>query len=160
MNTENLQKTFRKMKADVKIVEPGARMRRITEGYSIDVQRGVFLITVPDKDNLNVDIQVLDVDSKDRHVLLNINTKEKVRGRSGNVREVTQKAKWLCGHDERDWFVGAIPGGAKNIWEAKQALKPKEVVEVEANLPKKAKHKRRNKARIRQGEWFLYQPKI
>ena len=68
-------------------------------------------------------------------------------------------AKYLCGHDERHWFVAAVPesAGAKNIKDAKRALKPKGVVEAEVRAGVKGakadKHK--TKGWIRQGEWFF-----
>ena len=44
-------------------------------------------------------IEVLDVQPSDRHLLL-------------MVREGDQKPKYLCGHDERHWFVAAVPESA------------------------------------------------
>jgi len=33
--------------------------------------------------------------------------------------------KFLCGHDERHWFVAAVPGrGVSNVRTAMEALKP------------------------------------
>jgi site-specific recombinase XerD len=33
----------------------------------------------------------------------------------------------LCGHDEREWFVAAVPGGASSVRQAMEALQPQEV---------------------------------
>ena len=61
-------------------------------------------------------IEVLDVQPSDRHLLL-------------MVRELTAKPKYLCGHDERHWFVAAMPESASvgTVRAAKEALKPAEV---------------------------------
>jgi hypothetical protein len=66
-------------------------------------------------------------------------------------------AKYLCGHDERHWFVAAIPemAHAKNIEDAMRALKPEAVVSAQKGIRKKNRNKRKNEAYIRQGEWFF-----
>lgn len=119
-------------------------------GYNIDVNHDTFTIAAGE----NVEVSVVDVDKADRHLLINVNRSEK--NRRGTL--ITQKAKFLCGHDERDWFVAAIPetySWVKNVREAKDALKPAAVHAAEKGIRGKAKNKRRNKARIRQGEWFF-----
>ena len=139
------------MKADFTVsFNPETRgiFRRNTNGYSINVEKGIFSVTGTDT---TIDINIVDEDMKDRHILLNVGRKEERKG--GGFDIVNEK--WLCGHDERDWFVGSIQGGVKNIWEAKQSLKPKEVVEAEMEIKQKSKQKRKNKVRIRQGEWFF-----
>lgn len=141
MDTSNITKQFKKMKADFKFISDGARA-----SYNVNVEGGVFSIMSAGNETIE-NIQVVDIDIKDRHILLNVSTKTD----KGKI----DKAKWLCGHDERDWFVGAVPGVAKNIWEAKQNLKPEEVREAENSVSKKKKQNRKNKARIRQGEWFF-----
>jgi hypothetical protein len=93
---------------------------------------------------------VLDVQPKDRHLLL--------LARRASAQSV-DKHKFLCGHDERHWFVAAVPekAGASTVRQAKLALKPEEVVraEVRKGLREKVRFRRRNPAAVRQGEWFF-----
>jgi hypothetical protein len=138
MNTESIQKKFQKIEADFEL-----RNELVRGDYTVDVRGGKFII----RSRQDLDISVIDVDPEDRHILLNISMKEGHR---------VEKAKWLCGHDERDWFVAAVPGNnSKNIWEAKQSLKPAAVRAAESAVPTKKKQRRKNKARVRQGEWFF-----
>ncbi|HEU4798115.1 MAG TPA: hypothetical protein VFT63_04250 [bacterium] len=92
----------------------------------------------------DAELQVLDVDLERRHLLF------LVKGRNN-------KARFLCGHDERHWFVAAIPESepVKTVTEAFEALKPDEVRLVERHLRSDAKARRRNPKRFRQGEWFF-----
>jgi hypothetical protein len=69
------------------------------------------------------------------------------------------KHKFLCGHDERHWFVAAVPerASASSVQTAFEALKPAAVrnrVEQLKVKPRK-RNRRRNEAFIRQGEWFF-----
>jgi hypothetical protein len=113
------------------------------------VQKGkdeVFVIDTFDNPKMNV--EVIEVRPKARHLLLMIKDQE-----SGEV------SKYLCGHDERHWFVAAIPesAGAKNVADAMEALKPALAHESQARRSVKAKHKnkRKNDGYTRQGEWFF-----
>lgn len=65
--------------------------------------------------------------------------------------------RFLCGHDERQWYVAGVPGGASHIKAAKEALMPNEVVNALERNQVKTKHrtKRKNAAFKRQGEWFF-----
>ena len=57
---------------------------------------------------------MIDVAPADRHLVL-------------LVRGEGEKSKFLCGHDERHWFVAAIPEGARGVTgveTAKAALQP------------------------------------
>ena len=90
---------------------------------------------------------MVDVEARDRHLLLMI------RQQVGRKEE---KHKFLCGHDERDWFVAAVPQGS-TVRTAMEALKPQEVQAAQARKGLKARHRNRrhNAAFIRQGEWFF-----
>src|SRR5213079_355887 len=92
------------------------------------------------------EIAVLDMQPADRHLLL-------------LVREGRDKSKFLCGHDERHWFVAGIPESAPvgTVRQAKEALKPAEVQTAQARkgLKIKARNRRKNAAFVRQGEWFF-----
>jgi hypothetical protein len=88
---------------------------------------------------------VLDRSRLDRHLLL-------------LVKEQAAKSRFLCGHDERHWFVAAIPEsefGITNIQQAKVALQPPIVREMARSLRSKHRMRRRNSAFVRQGEWFF-----
>jgi len=93
----------------------------------------------------DVDISVPDVQKVDRHLLL--------------FSRDPELQRFLCGHDERNWFVAAIPedSGASNVKEAKEALKPGEVEQSQKGAKVKTKDlkKRKTGAYLRQGEWFF-----
>ena len=126
----------------------GARARLITrqtEAVALDVRRDrrseYFNLSVPEA----ASVEVLDVDRSDRHLLLFV-------AASG------EKSRFLCGHDERHWFVAAIPesaSGIVNVRAAKQALQPVAVRNVAVQLRRNERNRRRNRAFSRQGEWFF-----
>ncbi len=124
---------------------PRAGMRG---SVSLDVGRdrdGEFF-EIRGGDRGNVRIEVLDVQPADRHLLL-------------MVRQGERKSKFLCGHDERHWFVAAVPESAPvgTVRSAKEALKPAEVRSAQARmgLGADAGNRRKNAAFRRQGEWFF-----
>lgn len=90
------------------------------------------------------EVSILDLQPQDRHLLL-------------MVRNGKEKSKFLCGHDERHWFVAAIPESAPvgTVRQAKESLKPSEVQERQVGLKAKDRNRRKNDAYIRQGEWFF-----
>ena len=146
MSTETIQKQFQKMGADFKVTGPLAFQNG---DYTFDVREGNFIIAIRG-DKSQYDFNVIEADPNDRHILIDV----ALPGRDKSNKPV--KEKWLCGHDERDWFIAAVGNGTiRNIHDAKQSLKPEEVVKAEASLRGKHKQKRRNKARTRQGEWFF-----
>ncbi len=76
-----------------------------------------------------------------------------------------EKHKFLCGHDERHWFVAGVPAGAggrgaADVRGAMEALKPKGVRWLQEQLSVKFgdRTSRRTAAYIRQGEWFFVKP--
>lgn len=156
MSTALLEKKFATMGARVKInaETPRRRSRR-----RLDTGRTISIDILRDKEGEYFDILareeakalVMDVQKKDRHLLL------MARDNDGNP------LKFLCGHDERHWFTCAVPGKASTVLQAKQALKPSEVVRAEqkSGLTVKKSQKRRRKVRggklIRQGE-FMFIP--
>jgi hypothetical protein len=98
------------------------------------------------------EIVVLDVQPKDRHLLV----MAKITDEETNKVE---KEKFLCGHDERDWFIARIPEdrSVSNVLTAKEALKPNIVIAAQKlkGVSNKKKNRHRNEAFIRQGEWFF-----
>jgi len=148
-----IERQFEKMGADLRLIntprpsQPSAADRRRFGSFtrsrrplSVDVRGGEFIIT---KD-ADVKVRVVDVDPKGRHLLL--------------MSEVDgAKEKFLCGHDERDWFVAAVPGRPSNIAQAMEFLKPAAAREAQdrKGVRKKNRNKRKNLGFVRQGEWFF-----
>jgi hypothetical protein len=150
IDTTILEAKFARIGARLKSGDGLARRRRNAPDVAIalDIQsdrRGEFfeVIERPDAD---AEVEVLDVQPADRHLLL-------------MVRERGEKHKFLCGHDERHWFVAAVPERAPvgTVRAAKEALKPPEVqaAQARAGLKSKARNRRKNAAYLRQGEWFF-----
>jgi hypothetical protein len=98
----------------------------------------------------NVQLSVPDADASDRHLLL-------VAQHVGYGDELS--SRFLCGHDERAWFVAAIPesAGVMSVQGAKDALKPQEVWDSmrENAVPMDQRDLRWTAAFVRQGEWFF-----
>jgi hypothetical protein len=126
-----LQKMFTRIGARVDVRGPGTGLDVARD------RRGEFFV-------VGDDVRVVDTRPKMRHLLL--------------VNRQTEK--FLCGHDERHWFVAAIPErvrGVHNVVTAMEALKPVEVRARQERRGLKTKHglRRRNAAFLRQGEWFF-----
>ena len=158
MNTNNLDKHFQQIGARVKSgalrSRPFARDSRPARRFTIDVQkdkRGEYFEILA-RPNEKLDLVVLDAQPKDRHLLLMVKGKRE----DGRPPFDTFVERFLCGHDERAWFVAAAPSGS-SVNAAKESLKPRLVTEMQDQLQvkSKARHKRKNPAFIRQGEWFF-----
>jgi hypothetical protein len=143
-----LDNKFARMGARLKVADRPSRRTRTAGALSLDVRAdrtGEFfeIVRRPDAD---AEVVVLDVRPADRHLLL-------------LVRENGEKHKFLCGHDERHWFVAGIPESAPvgTVRQAKEALKPAEVRAAQARqgLRAEARNRRKNSAYRRQGEWFF-----
>ncbi|HET8782293.1 MAG TPA: hypothetical protein VFM63_07740 [Pyrinomonadaceae bacterium] len=143
METELLETMFGRMGARVKVREltrfgerPGVDIRSDKRGEYFDI--GVAFRNP-------AEYQVIDIRPAERHLLLMARTE---RG----------KQKFLCGHDERHWFVCAVPGASvSNVKAAMEALQPQEVRTSIRRRVKRVKNRlrRRNEAFVRQGEWFF-----
>jgi hypothetical protein len=98
------------------------------------------------------ELVVLNVQPREKHLLL-------LSRQFGEQGQFLAKQKFLCGHDERHWFVAAIPENepVSTVAAAKIALKPEEVRAREGllGISRSASFRRRNSAFIRQGEWFF-----
>jgi hypothetical protein len=147
MDTILLDNKFARIGARLKVADHPTRRSRMSGAISLDVQadrKGEFFEIV--RPNTEAEIAVLDVQPADRHLLL-------------LVRQGKEKSKFLCGHDERHWFVAGIPEAAPvgTVRQAKEALKPAEVQSAQASqrLRARARSRRKNAAFIRQGEWFF-----
>lgn len=71
------------------------------------------------------------------------------------MMEATDKHRFLCGHDERHWFVAAISDPVSTVIQAKRSLMPAAVAAKARNIRSKDRLKRKNDAYVRQGEWFF-----
>lgn len=147
MLPELVVKKFKSMGARVR-VRPAAELRRWRrpERFSIDVvsdRKGeVFEFVLGDEP---VEFRVVDVRPGDRHLVLRADLEP------GDVQ------KFLCGHDERHWFVAGVDAGAPNVDRAKESLKPAAVREAQdrCRVKSKDRHRRKNAGFVRQGEWFF-----
>ena len=123
--------------------------QRGSNDYAVDIQqdrRGEFFeLRVPEPLRDSLDVHVLQADERDRHLLLFVRLPER------------KAARFLCGHDEREWFVAAVPGGASSVVQAKEALKPLAVRarQDQLQVPTRLRNHRRNAAFRRQGEWLF-----
>lgn len=140
---------FAKIGARATVREPVwlNRFSREPDEFAIDIARDgrseYFDFIVPG--SRDIDIIVVDIQPALRHLLL-------------LVRQNGRKDKFLCGHDERHWFVAGVPGrSASTVLTAIEALKPQVVVGAQnrKSLGVRERLRRRNAAFVRQGEWFF-----
>jgi hypothetical protein len=145
MSSETLDRRFAAVGARVKLVdrpwrgEPRIDVRTDTRGEYFDVR------FAPGDGDGEVELEVVDVQPHDRHLLL-------------LARIDGEKSKFLCGHDERHWFVAAVPEAARGVSgvaTAKAALQPQAVRALVERTRPKDPFRRRNAAYVRQGEWFF-----
>ncbi|WP_404308285.1 hypothetical protein [Neorhodopirellula lusitana] len=150
MSMQSIERQFTRIGARVNVHPPIVRRWGTTpvEKVSIDIgndAEGEFFDLAIQPPQL-AETQVIDVQPSLRHLLL-------------MLRQDDGKHKFLCGHDERHWFVAAVPERAavSTVRTAFDALKPVAVRALENRLgvkPRK-RDRRRNEAFIRQGEWFF-----
>ena len=146
MNTNLIERQFAKMGARAKV--HADRRRNARTGVSIDIGHdagGEFFDIAIGRDAPD-ELKVVDAQPRLRHLLL-------------MSRQNDEKHKFLCGHDERHWFVAAVPERAAvaNVKTAFEALQPP-AVKHELNrrkVKRKNRNRRRNDAFVRQGEWFF-----
>ena len=145
MGKDLLERHFGVIGTRIKINEIATPNRRFPPGIDIsEDRRGEFFDIRIASDDI-VSYEVIDLRKDMRHLLL--------LGRRANSKE-----KFLCGHDERHWFVCAVPGrSVTNVITAMEALQPAFVREqIEKNIRRpKTRFDRRNEAFVRQGEWFF-----
>ncbi|MBV8856784.1 MAG: hypothetical protein JOZ02_07540 [Acidobacteria bacterium] len=146
METGLLVKQFARMGARIQLREIVNDTRRRRTSAGIDIrsdERGEFFDIRIERGE-RVEYEVVDLRPELRHLLL--------LGRRGGVKE-----KYLCGHDERHWFVCAVPGASvSGVATAFEALQPFDERWVARHLRRqKNRFRRRNEAFVRQGEWFF-----
>lgn len=162
MNTESLKGQFAQMGAVLEVEFVPELRRSRWSGRQVNLSethfwldvRGVrqeesFVLTVREDVRSYLDFLAVDVQPRQRHLLL-------LAKRLGTGQG--QKEKFLCGHDERHWFVAGVPAaGVTNVGQALEALKPGVVIYSQERHGVRPKnwHKRHNAGFIRQGEWFF-----
>ena len=158
MNTDILQRHFTRIGASLNVaVTPTLRRFWWTGAtdYLIDIiqtRRGeAFQLIVTEEVLPTLELRAVDVKPKQQHLLL--------LAKRLNATGELSKEKYLCGHDERHWFVAAVPDtpGVATVESAMEALKPEAVVHSQRHnrVKPRDRHKRRNAGFIRQGEWFF-----
>jgi len=152
MESQLLRKKFQQIGSDV-IFGPLSETRFNNAPISVDViktKKGKEIFDIRKNDD-NVKVEVMDIKPDFRHLLLLIRTPNGL-------------SRFLCGHDETEYFVAAVPGPASNVAEAMEELKPGIVhtAQKRKGVKTKDKKKRKTGAYIRQGEWFFIpaNPKI
>lgn len=146
MDTELLVNRFALMGARAQIRDiVNSRRRRVTPGIDVGVDDAGEFFDIRLARGERVEYEVVDVRPDMRHLLL-------LGRREG------KKEKYLCGHDERHWFVCAVPGASvSGVVGAMESLQPQLVRSaVRVNVKRhKTRLRRHNEAFVRQGEWFF-----
>ena len=147
MSSEMLERRFAAVGARLKVAEgpwrgePRIDIRADARGEYFDLRFA--------RGEQAVDLEVVDTRPRDRHLLL-------------LARAAGEKSKFLCGHDERHWFVAAVPEAARGVTgvaTAKAALQPPAVRELVERTRPKDPFRRRNAAYVRQGELVAAGPR-
>jgi hypothetical protein len=150
MDFDIIQRHFARIGARVQIGPQGLRPWRPSNGLvTLDVARDRFgeIFDLRVTPRASPRVEVIQTEPKQRHLLLL--TQE---------NDAAEKNKFLCGHDERHWFVAAVPGrSAATVRAAMEALKPGDVLarQARAGLSTRQGNRRKNAAFRRQGEWFF-----
>jgi len=138
MNIEFLERHFGVIGARIKIGRLSRWSRR--RNYEIDIHNDrhgeYFNLAVGDQP---VDFRLLQAAREQRHLLLLANDGQ----------------RFLCGHDERHWFVAGIGDRVSTVLQAKQSLIPKGLREQIHGIAPHELDNRRNLVFLRQGEWFF-----
>jgi hypothetical protein len=151
MNANLIESKFALMGARVKLREAPDQFNGTTRDYAVDIQRDrdgqFFEVRIPAHLRGGVEVSVMHSEPAQRHLLLMVR----------KAGDKPQLDRFLCGHDEREWFVAAVPGGASSVRQAMHALQPAIVrASIAQNrVPERKRFERKNDAFRRQGEWFF-----
>ena len=151
MNAKNIESKFAAMGARLKVREIAPEWRRWfgwrrVEDYAVDIQKDrhghFFELRVPTHLSDSLDVTVMQSEPKQRHLLLAVR----------KLSDKPQLDRLLCGHDEREWFVAAVPGGASSVRQAMDALQPQDVRAALARggVSSRKRYTRKNRAFRRQ----------
>jgi hypothetical protein len=157
MNTSNIESKFTAIGARIKVREIASRWRQGDRAwvspadFAVDIRRDgsgeFFELRVPTHLRETLDISVMQAEPQQRHLLLFVR----------KAGEKPQLDRFLCGHDEREWFVAAVPGGASSVRQAMDSLQPQEVraALTRNHVSSRERYARKNRAFRRQGDWFF-----
>jgi hypothetical protein len=157
MNAKHVESKFATMGARLKVREIPSRWRQgdrewiSPANFAVDIRHDgngeFFELRVPTHLSETLDVSVMQAEPKQRHLLLLVR----------QVGDQPQLDRFLCGHDEREWFVAAVPGGASSVRQAMDALQPKDVRDslARSHVSSFKRYARKNRAFRRQGEWFF-----
>jgi hypothetical protein len=148
MDTKLLSKKFGQLGARLQVSDEITR--RNPAGIDIKVDRRGEYFDIRVDRNDSVEYSVIDLRRDMKHLLL-------------MARREKGKEKFLCGHDERHWFVCAVPGASvSSVVKAMEALQPVYVRGAVRHRVKRMRDRlrRRNKAFVRQGEWFFVRVQV
>lgn len=128
---------------------------RLREDFVLDIERNPreeqFILRLRESAADSVEFFAVDIRPKRRHLLL----VAKLRMPLGEP----EKRKFLCGHDERHWFVAPLSNAdhLSDIDQAMESLKPAAAIASQRRnrVGGKRINARRNAGFIRQGEWFF-----
>ena len=139
----NLRRHFESLGARLKVIameRERLSWRRSALPFAFDVQadaRGEYFELALADDR--VSFQLLQSSPDDRHLLLLANDRQ----------------RFLCGHDERHWFVAGIGERVSTVRAAKLSLIPSEIAERAKQFSPCKIDNRDNAVFKRQGEWFF-----
>jgi hypothetical protein len=140
--TSEIQQAFEAIGADV-LVETAGNV------FEIDIRqngdREVYRLKYPQTDSILA--EALDVKPRLRHLVLDV-----------TGWRLPVSGRYLCGHDERHWFVASVPFDRQTttVRGAMEALKPEVVLrEQKRKGVKHRRNRRKAAAYVRQGEWFF-----
>lgn len=117
-----------------------ARQPRLALDVVRDRRGELFELAVP----AGADVEVLDTERTLRQLVL-------------LARLDGEKPRFLCGHDERHWFVAAIPEASPvtTVEAAHASLRPEAIRDAASRAGRRAVRRRRTSDWVRQGEWFF-----
>jgi len=159
MNAKQIESKFAEMGARLKVREVPSlgvgrglsRAPALDRDYAVDLQKDrhgeFFELRVPDFLADALDVSVMQSEPRQRHLLLLVR-------KDGDKPRLD---RFLCGHDEREWFVAAVPRGASSVRQAMDALQPQGVRDAltRNHVSSRKRYSRKNRAFRRQGEWFF-----
>ena len=130
MNSKHIESRFAEVGARLNVREIPSRWRQGDRqwldptDYALDIRHDgngeFFELRVPTHLSDSLDVNVVQSEPNQRHLLLFVR----------KIGEKPQLDRFLCGHDEREWFVAAVPGGASSVLQAMDALQPPHVREA------------------------------
>ena len=143
MHTEVLERRFAAIGARLNVSRPtdGRAAHRRSHGRAGRVLRRPLRRRRP-----RGRVEVVDVGRTDRHLLL-------------LVRDGEEKSKFLCGHDERHWFVAGDPRDRPRRQRCRDGEGSAAAAACtrrrSSGSGRRTAFRRRNAAYVRQGEWFF-----